>query len=159
MHETIISTAIGRIYLAVEGRYLIALRNHTLPTDLASGTEEEQHTMQSAICELEEYLNGTRRTFDVMIRYGGTAFQQAVWQAAMTVPYGRQATYTDIARSIGRDQAVRAVGQALHKNPILIIVPCHRIVGKNGTLRGYAGTITIQEALLQREKQDTMHGI
>lgn len=151
MHETIISTSVGRIYLAVEGRYLIALRNHTLPTDLASGTEEEQHTMQEVICELEEYLSGSRRSFGVMIRIGGTAFQQAVWQAAMAVPYGRQATYTDIARSIGRPQAVRAVGQALGKNPILIIVPCHRIVGKNGIPRGYAGGAMLQAALLQIE--------
>lgn len=156
MHEMIISTSVGHIYLAVEGRYLIALRNHTLPTDLASGTEEEQHTMQEVICELEEYLSGSRRTFGIMIRCCGTAFQQAVWQAAMAVPYGRQATYADIARSIGNPQATRAVGQALGKNPILIIVPCHRIVGKNGTPRGYAGGITLQAALLRREKQCIM---
>lgn len=153
MHETILPTAIGYLYLAVRGETLIALRNHDLPIDLVIGTKEEQQTMQQAIRQVEEYLSGVRRDFTVATRPIGTAFQQDVWQEAQKIPYGRCATYTDIAQRIGRPRAVRAVGQALGKNPILIIIPCHRIVGKNGISRGYAGGADLQIALLQHEQQ------
>lgn len=154
MHEIILPTVIGYLYLAVKDETLIALRNHDLPTDLATGTKKEQETMQQAIRQIEEYLSGMRRDFTVATRPIGTAFQQDVWQEAQNIPYGRYATYTDIAQRIGRPRAVRAVGQALHKNPLLIIVPCHRIIGKNGIPRGYAGGADLQIALIQHEQQN-----
>lgn len=153
MHEHITRTIIGNLYLAVEKNALVALRNYDLPNDPSIGTEEEQQVMQDVIRQLEEYLIGMRRDFTVATRPNGTVFQQAVWQETKNIPYGRYVTYTDIAHRIGRPRAVRAVGQALRANPILIIIPCHRIVGKNGILRGYAGGAILQEELLCLEQQ------
>ncbi len=101
--------------------------------------------------QLEQYFAGDRRDFDVVLRPVGTAFQQRVWQALRTVDYASTVTYGWIASSIGSPSAMRAVGGANGRNPISILVPCHRVVGANGTLTGYAGGMTAKRWLLEHE--------
>lgn len=102
--------------------------------------------------QLTEYFNGSRVSFDLPIAPAGTAFQQQVWRALLSVPYGHTACYGDIARQINNSKGVRAVGLANSRNPIAIIIPCHRIIGANGTLTGYAGGLDKKEWLLRLEK-------
>lgn len=102
--------------------------------------------------ELEEYFAGKRQAFNVPISFNGTDFQNAVWQKLLEIPYGQVMSYSELAAAIGRPKAARAVGSACNKNPIAVIVPCHRVVGKSGSLTGYAGGIGIKEKLLELEK-------
>jgi len=101
--------------------------------------------------QLDAYFAGTRTAFDVPLVFDGTAFQQEVWQALLTIPYGETRSYGDIARQIGRPQAVRAVGAANGRNPISIIAPCHRVIGASGDLTGFAGGMQAKETLLTIE--------
>lgn len=102
--------------------------------------------------QLQEYFIGERHDFSFPYVFEGTDFQQAVWQALPTVGYGETASYKDIAMAINNEKAVRAVGSANGKNNISIVVPCHRIIGSNGTLTGYGGGMWRKEWLLQHEK-------
>ncbi|HTY94851.1 MAG TPA: methylated-DNA--[protein]-cysteine S-methyltransferase [Steroidobacteraceae bacterium] len=115
-------------------------------------TEEVRYpVLVKAQRELEEYFTGRRRTFTVKLDATGTDFQQLVWDALRTIPYGQTRSYGQIAEQIGRRTAVRAVGAANHANPIAIIVPCHRVIGSNGKLTGYAGGLHIKARLLALE--------
>ena len=104
-----------------------------------------------AIAQLQEYFAGTRRVFDLALNAKGTEFQQQVWQALSTIDYGACCSYGDIARQIANPKAVRAVGAANGKNPISIVVPCHRVIGSNGTLTGYASGLERKQWLLAHE--------
>jgi methylated-DNA-[protein]-cysteine S-methyltransferase len=101
--------------------------------------------------QLDEYFAGTRREFELDLAPRGTAFQLAVWNALLTIPYGATASYGDIARSVGRPNAVRAVGQANGRNPLAIVVPCHRVIGSDHSLTGYGGGIERKRYLLGLE--------
>lgn len=103
--------------------------------------------------QLEEYFRGERTRFDLPLQPKGTPFQLAVWQALTEIPYGETASYGDVARAVGRPKAFRAVGMANHCNPIPIIVPCHRVIGSDGRLTGYAGGLEIKRALLELEQK------
>ena len=104
-----------------------------------------------APAQLREYFAGTRRTFDLPLAPRGTAFQQRVWAALRAIPYGETCTYGELAAAIGSPSASRAVGMANHHNPIPIVIPCHRVIGANGTLTGYAGGLEIKRKLLALE--------
>ena len=106
-----------------------------------------------AVKEMLEYFSGKRKSFTVSIRFDGTEFQNKVWSALCEIPYGETASYSDIARAVGSPRACRAIGSANNKNPVPIIVPCHRVIGKNGALVGYAGGIEIKKKLLQIENR------
>ena len=101
--------------------------------------------------ELLEYLVGKRRTFDLPLKPQGTPFQQKVWSALADIPYGQTITYGELARRVGCPKGSRAVGQANHRNPLPILLPCHRVVGANGTLTGYGGGLELKEWLLRLE--------
>lgn len=101
--------------------------------------------------QISSYFRGELREFTCPLDLLGTAFQKDCWHALLRIPYGQTRSYGEIAREIGRPQAFRAVGQANHDNPIAIIVPCHRVVGANGTLTGYGGGLTTKEKLLRLE--------
>ncbi|TCB59979.1 methylated-DNA--[protein]-cysteine S-methyltransferase [Acinetobacter terrae] len=103
--------------------------------------------------QLTEYFAGKRQQFDLPLDFEGTEFQQKVWQALLTIPFGETRSYRDIAEQIGNVEAVRAVGAANGKNPISIIAPCHRVVGANGKLVGFAGGLDNKDILLRLEKQ------
>lgn len=108
--------------------------------------------IESAAAELDEYFAGRRREFSVPVVLAGTAFQRQVWEELLKIPYGETATYADIAVRIGNPKAVRAVATAIGANPISIFVPCHRVVGSDGTLTGYAGGLPAKRYLLTLEK-------
>lgn len=103
------------------------------------------------VAELEAYFRGERTTFDAPLAPRGTDFQRVVWTELVSVAYGETTTYTELARRVGRPAAVRAVGRANATNPIPILIPCHRVVGRDGTLTGYAGGLEMKDALLRLE--------
>ena len=103
--------------------------------------------------QIIEYLEGERENFTLSFDYKGTAFQQAVWKALCEIPYGQTKSYSDVANTIDKPKAVRAVGAAIGKNPILITVPCHRVVGKNGSLTGFRGGLEMKKQLLELEQK------
>ncbi|WP_019554584.1 methylated-DNA--[protein]-cysteine S-methyltransferase [Propionispira raffinosivorans] len=105
--------------------------------------------------QISEYLNGQRQTFDFPYELHGTEFQKKVWEALRQIPYGETRTYKDIATVVGNPKASRAVGMANHKNPLMIVVPCHRVIGMGGKLVGYAGGLDMKKALLDLENKKT----
>lgn len=113
---------------------------------------KETPLISEAHQQLEAYLSGTRQTFELPIAPAGTAFQQNVWTALRQIPYGTTQSYADIAKNLGSPSASRAVGTACGRNPILIITPCHRVIGTNGKLTGFAAGLDVKITLLQIEK-------
>jgi len=114
--------------------------------------KEETALIKQAAEELKEYFSGKRRYFDVPIKLNGTDFHRSVWEALIKIPYGETRTYKQVAESIGRPKASRAVGQANNRNPIWIIIPCHRVIGASGKLTGYDGGVEMKEKLLELER-------
>lgn len=106
---------------------------------------------QQAVNQLHDYFEGRRRKFELELAAHGTDFQRTVWQALMEIPFGETRTYKEIAERIGKPRAVRAVGAANGQNPIPVVVPCHRVIGSNGKLTGYAGGLGIKQKLLELE--------
>jgi methylated-DNA-[protein]-cysteine S-methyltransferase len=113
--------------------------------------QESLSSFRRVTQQLHQYFRGTRTVFDLKLAPKGTAFQKAVWEALAAIPYGQTRTYADIAKAIGRPRAVRAVGLANGRNPLPIVVPCHRVIGKDGSLVGYGGGLRIKQALLDLE--------
>lgn len=113
---------------------------------------ENPSFFSEAIEQLQHYFLGTRKKFDIKVNPEGTDFQKIIWKALVHIPYGAVATYKDIARTVGRQGASRAVGMANSKNPIPIIIPCHRVIGSDGRLTGFAHGLEVKERLLQLEK-------
>lgn len=116
-------------------------------SDSGPETELSKRTQE----QLAQYFAGKRKTFELPVFYRGTPFRQRVWDALCTIPYGQTRSYQDIAKLIGSPKAVRAVGQANHDNPLLILVPCHRVIRKNGDIHGYACGDAVKEFLLKLE--------
>lgn len=133
------SGAIVRLYLPNEGTPRIA--------------EHETPLLVKGKRQLMEYFDGARREFDLPLRSEGTEFRKKVWKALLDIPYGATISYGQLAVNVGNPKAVRAVGQANHHNPIPILIPCHRVVGSNGTLTGYGGGMELKRQLLDLEQE------
>lgn len=119
---------------------------------LGDMTEVPDHpVLVEAAAQLTDYFAGKRTMFDLPLSFSGTDMQRAVWAALLTIPFGETRSYADVARQIGRPTAVRAVGAANGRNPISIIAPCHRVVGSDGSLTGFAGGLAAKETLLTLE--------
>jgi len=129
---------LSQVFLRREGVYPGALNGETPLTAQAAE-------------ELDEYFAGRRKIFTVPLSPHGTQFQLAVWEALRAIPYGQTRTYGEIAAALGRPKAARAVGMANHDNPLLIFTPCHRVVGKNGSLTGFACGLEVKRRLLELE--------
>lgn len=146
---------LGTIIVAATSRGLAGLwfegQKH-LP-DLRGWPEEPNHpVLVQAIAQLREYFAGTRSTFDLPLDLQrGTGFQQSVWRALLAIPAGRTSSYRGICEAIGKPAAARAVGAAVGRNPLSIVVPCHRVLGTDGSLTGYAGGLERKSALLRLE--------
>jgi methylated-DNA-[protein]-cysteine S-methyltransferase len=110
-------------------------------------------SLAAAAIQLEQYFAGERTAFELDLEPHGTPFERQVWEAVRAIPYGETASYADIARRIGRPSACRAVGRANGRNPLAVIVPCHRVVGSDGSLTGYAGGLGAKRALLDLERR------
>ena len=119
---------------------------------------EDSTKNQDALNQLQEYFQGRRRVFTLPMELRGTDFQRSVWEAVAGVPYGETRSYGDIARKLGKPKACRAVGGANGANPIPIVVPCHRIIGSDGSMTGFGGGIPIKEKLLALEKASMIKG-
>lgn len=124
----------------------------TTKPDNLGGRDDHHPVLLKTKRQLEEYFSGLRNEFELPIAATGTDFQQQVWHALTTIPYGETWSYQDLADAIGNPKAVRAVGMANGKNPISIVVPCHRVIGKSGKLTGYAGGIERKQRLLALEQ-------
>ena len=114
---------------------------------------ESPRAFREAVRQLDAYFAGKLRQFDLPLAPGGTPFQQRVWQALLGIPYGETVSYGQLARSIDRPSAFRAVGSANGQNPLSIVVPCHRVIGSNGQLVGYGGGLPVKSALLELERR------
>ncbi len=146
---------VGLLTLVANDRGLMAILWETDdPKELRifSAKEDENFSiLVAAAKQLQEYFAKKRRQFDLPLDLQGTDFQKRVWAALLTIPYGKTASYLDIAKKIHHPKAVRAVGMATGKNPVSIMVPCHRIIGSNGKLTGFAGGLTTKKFLLHLE--------
>jgi len=118
----------------------------------AGFVKAETPLIKKAAGQIEEYLDGKRKKFSLPLEMHGTEFQMDVWRALQTIPYGETRSYKEIAEMVHRPKAVRAVGMANHRNPISIIVPCHRVIGHNGKLTGYGGGLPLKRRLLELEQ-------
>jgi methylated-DNA-[protein]-cysteine S-methyltransferase len=149
------STPLGRVLVVTSGHDLVGLSFDRL--DRAPAVPGLPDSVSEALVEvrkqLDEYFAGIRTAFDVPLRLEGTLFQLEVWSALMDIPLGTVATYGQIARQLGRPAAARAVGAANGRNPISIVVPCHRLVGTGGDLTGYGGGLDRKESLLAHERR------
>jgi len=151
----IMNSPVGKLKLVASDKGLVAvLWENDEPTRVRLGeqAERERHPiLVQAERQLGEYFAGKRRSFSVPIDLRGTPFQRNVWDALLAIPFGETRTYGDLARQLGNAQASRAVGAATGKNPISIIVPCHRVIGSTGNLTGFAGGLETKERLLTLE--------
>lgn len=120
--------------------------------EVEKGTKTQHPILKECIYQLDEYFNGIRQEFGLPIRAEGTDYQQKVWEHLQKIPFGRTTTYLEIAQLMGDANATRAVGNAIGSNPIVILIPCHRVIGINGKLTGYSGGLKRKEALLLLEK-------
>jgi len=119
-----------------------------------TGCKKANALTDKAAGQLEEYFAGKRREFDVPLDPQGTQFQRIVWNALLKIPYGETRSYKQIAQMVGNPKACRAVGMANNKNPIWIVIPCHRVIGADGSLTGYGGGLEMKQRLLELEKAD-----
>jgi len=146
---------LGTMLLAANNNQLVGIwfdgQAH-LPDLSNYATDDSQPVLQQAKAQLQDYFAGQRQLFDLPLNLAtGTTFQQAVWQALLAIPFGATCSYGQLANRIGKPSAVRAVGAAVGRNPLTIIVPCHRVIGTDGSLTGYAGGLDRKTTLLQLE--------
>jgi len=166
LYFTTVNSPIGPLFLAASSQGLVALEfdarlrgQQTIrpnPRNVREEKtqikfEESPEATQGYVAELDEYFAGRRRSFMFPLDLRGTDFQLACWRALLAIPYGETRTYADIARAVGKPQGFRAVGMANNRNPVAIVVPCHRVIASDGSLCGYGGGLDVKRKLLQLE--------
>lgn len=154
MHQyTIMESPIGPLMLvgSETGLYAIHFTRDGVRPMPEAGWQHDPAALAQAVQQLTEYFAGERRAFSLALAPQGTPFQREVWAALQTIPYGQTTSYGVLAGQLGRPSAARAVGAANGQNPLPIVIPCHRVVGSNGALTGYAGGLAIKRALLKLE--------
>ncbi|WP_028967739.1 methylated-DNA--[protein]-cysteine S-methyltransferase [Sphingomonas phyllosphaerae] len=157
LHRTTLASPLGALTMVADDTALVAI---LWPDDkpgrvrLEATAERPDHpVLAAAATQLTEYFAGTRTRFDLPLAPRGTAFQRDVWRALDAIPYGETRSYADIAQAIGRPTATRAVGAANGRNPISIVTPCHRVIGRSGALTGFAGGLAAKQHLLALEQR------
>lgn len=153
--HTVIESPIGRLTLVNEMGMLagVYMSEHTHRPEPGRFGTKVDNGFDSVVRQIDEYFRGDRTEFTIPLALGGTPFQQEVWTALRTIPYGHTWSYRELAEVLGRPTAVRAVAAANGKNPVSIVVPCHRVVGSDGSMTGYAGGLERKRFLLDREKR------
>ncbi len=161
-----LDSPVGPVFLAASTRGLVALEfdarlpgqqsirpnpRHLRAEKNGFQFQPSPRALQPYISELEQYFVGKRREFTFQLDLRGTDFQLACWRALLAIPYGETRTYADIARAVGKPNAFRAVGMANNRNPVAIVVPCHRVIASDGTLCGYGGGLDVKRKLLELE--------
>jgi methylated-DNA-[protein]-cysteine S-methyltransferase len=155
MNAMKLKSPVGTLTLVSNGDDLVGLYLDTYQPPTAE--RGETPVLLRTAAQLEQYFSGTRSRFDLPLKPTGTPFQRAVWNALTQIPFGATCSYADIARRIGRPNAVRAVGAANGSNPIAVIIPCHRVIGADGSLTGYGGGLPRKKWLLAHERKG--HGV
>lgn len=145
-------TPIGKLQLMASKDAILCIERSSVSMDSMIHADTSGELIETCCKELKEYFDSKRTSFDLPLILEGTDFQKQVWQQLQTIPYGQTRTYGEIATQIGRGRASRAVGMANHNNPILILVPCHRVIGADGSLTGYAAGLEAKKFLLTLEK-------
>lgn len=151
MNYQYLNSPVGRLRLVSNGASLIAIEFENQQNSIGEGAERVDAVLTACRDQLKEYFAGTRRRFDIPLAPSGTAFQKSVWQALSGIPYGQLRSYRDIAEILNKSRAVRAVGAANGRNRLPIVVPCHRVIGSDGSLTGFAGGLDAKRALLKLE--------
>ena len=151
MNYQILDTPIGPLRLVSNGSRLVKIEFDGRYTEQQVGSNTGDPLLARAADQLREYFAGRRQRFDLPLAPAGTPFQRSVWAALQDIPLGEVRSYRDIAIAIGRPAAVRAVGAANGRNPLPLVVPCHRVVGSDGSLTGFAGGLAIKRRLLELE--------
>ncbi len=144
-------TEIGRLGIREDGENITHIYFSSKDINKDEIIIEESNLTKIAYIQIKEYIHGQRKSFDLPLNPNGTEFQKKVWKALTEIPYGEIRSYKEIASSVGNEKASRAVGMANNKNPIPIIIPCHRVIGSNKKLVGYAGGLDLKEKLLNLE--------
>lgn len=157
MYYCYLATPIGELLLAgdEDGLSLVSFPEGAMRRDPEDDWIYKEKPFAAARRQLTEYFAGERREFNLPVKLSGTEFQLSVLEALRNIPYGETMSYADIARRIGRPKAVRAVGAANGRNPVPIIVPCHRVIGSHGDLTGFGGGLETKEALLRLEAENS----
>jgi methylated-DNA-[protein]-cysteine S-methyltransferase len=151
---TTIDSPIGELLLLGDGEHLhgLYMQGGRKPIAIAPAWERAEATFAALTTQLEEYFGGRRETFDVPLRMHGTLFERRVWSALREIPYGETTSYGELASRIGQPTGARAVGLANGRNPVAVIVPCHRVIGADGSLTGYGGGLERKRILLELER-------
>jgi methylated-DNA-[protein]-cysteine S-methyltransferase len=150
MRYAVMSTPLGELTLASSEKGLVSIH---FGTQLPRNCVIDERSNEIYIRQIEEYFQGRRTQFDFPLDFRGTPFQMAVWRQLLEIPYGQTRSYGEIAKKLGKPSAARAVGMANHDNRIPIVVPCHRVVGHDGSLTGYAGGLHFKQQLLNIESR------
>ncbi|MED0668677.1 methylated-DNA--[protein]-cysteine S-methyltransferase [Aneurinibacillus aneurinilyticus] len=166
MYWTLLVHEKWSLYMAATSKGLCYVGSHNKPFEELSDWAknrfsdsvliQDDEKLQPYVTELTEYFRGERKSFTIPFDFYGTPFQLTVWNALCEIPYGQTQSYSDIANYIQKPAAVRAVGTAIGANPVLITVPCHRVIGKNGSLTGYRGGLNMKTQLLQLEQESLL---
>jgi len=152
VYYTVYTAPIGALYILEKDGAIIEVKfddeSFLVKKQRDRFKQEDTPVLKEAKKQLDEYFKGDRKVFDLPLKQAGSPFQEQVWEALSTIPYGESKSYADIAEAIGNPKAVRAIGQANRRNALPIFIPCHRVIGKDMTLTGYAGTKTGMKAIL-----------
>jgi len=153
MYQLTMTSPIGRLTLLSDGDRLTHILFPGEESTEADGAEAgpDLPVLAAARDQLAEYFDGTRRTFDLPLEPGGTEFQRSVWRLLLGIPFGKTTTYGQLAGKLGNPKANRAVGAANGRNPLPIVVPCHRVIGSDGKLTGFGGGLPVKQWLLEHE--------
>lgn len=154
MPEAIYKLPFGYITVQYEDKVLLSLICAQKEPEISSDNWVFSDFSNEVFRQIREYINGARTDFDINYRLSGTEFQLSVWRELLKIPYGETRTYREIAAAVGNSKAARAVGRSINKNPLHIIIPCHRVIGTDGSLTGYAGGLGIKEKLLDTERKN-----
>ena len=150
MHYAVMNSPMGPLTVASTEKGIASIQfGNTLP----EGVVAEPSVIHETVEQLSEYFEGKRTQFELPLDVEGTDFQKSVWNELQRIPYGETRSYGEIAKAIGRPGAARAVGMANHENPLAVVIPCHRVVGSNGSLTGYAGGLHLKAQLLSIESR------
>jgi methylated-DNA-[protein]-cysteine S-methyltransferase len=150
MHYAVMDSPMGPVTVASTGKGIASIH---FGNSVPSGGLTDPSANHQTVEQLTEYFEGKRTQFDLPLDVEGTPFQKAVWTQLLRIPYGETRTYGEIAKAIGRPGAARAVGMANHENPIAVVIPCHRVIGRDGSLTGYAGGVQLKAQLLSIERR------
>lgn len=154
--QYVLNSKMGSIYFVASEKGLqgVHLKKQRVPLVKSLKSESpEVKILSESVRQMNEYLDGKRKSFDLPMDIEGTEFQKRVWKELSRIPFGKTCSYSDVAKKIKNEKAVRAVGSANGKNPLCIIVPCHRVIAADGTLGGYSGGLKFKSKLLELERQ------